>query len=72
MHELDKQRAVLAMRRRLLERDKLTRSQLRLSCVGATDAEFQTLLAEIVAGGIATRTTGKRGGEWFQGVAYAK
>lgn len=63
------QRAILAVQRRLIHRGKMQRATVRLSCLSFCDAEFQRLLDAIVAGGIATRETGKRGGEWYVSTA---
>jgi hypothetical protein len=70
--ELDFQRAVLAVQRRLMLYGKLSRSEVRLSCITWGDEEFQRLLDAIVAGGIATRETGPRRAEVFRSVVYAK
>jgi len=64
-HEVKLQRVILSMQARLLRQGKITRTDMRLSCLWATDTEFQRLLDAIVAGGIATRHTGRKGGEHY-------
>jgi hypothetical protein len=63
--ELNLQRSIFAIQRRLMTRGKLFRSEVRLSCLWATDQEFQNILDAIVAGGIAIRQSGRRGAEMF-------
>jgi hypothetical protein len=63
--EINLQRSIFAIQRRLIARGKLFRSEVRLSCLWATDQEFQSILDAIVASGIATRGQGGRGAEVF-------
>jgi hypothetical protein len=70
--ELNFQRAILAVQRRLMQHGMLTRSTVRLSCALLSDADFQRLLDAIVAGGIATRYRGKRGGEVYRSTIQLK
>jgi hypothetical protein len=64
--ELNFQRAIFTLQKRLFRSGRIHRNQMRYSCMWATDDDFQRLLDVIVAGGIATRETGKRGGEWYR------
>lgn len=70
--ELNFQRAVIAVQRRLIHHGRLQQSTLRLSCLSFSDEEFQRLLDAIVAGGVATRETGKRGGTWYRSTTRLK
>jgi hypothetical protein len=69
--ELDFQRTVLAVQRRLLLRGKLSRSEVRLSCMDWTDAEFQSLLDALIASGYVTRESGQRSAEIYRSVSHA-
>ena len=73
--ELNFQQAIFTLQKRLLRSGRIHRQQMRYSCMWANDEEFQRLLDAIVSGGIATRETGKRGGEWYRsamGAGHAK
>ena len=63
--ELTLQLTIIAMQKRLIKRGRIVRSLLRLSCINASDEEFQKALDAIVAGKIATREIGKNGAEHY-------
>lgn len=70
--ELNFQKAILSVQKRLLKHGSLARISVRQSCLGFDDAEFERLLDAIVAGGMATRERGKNGGELYRSVVHAE
>jgi hypothetical protein len=70
--ELNIQRAIFTLQKRLSRSSRVYRQQMRYSCMWATDEEFQRILDSLVANGVAVRESGERGGESYRGVAHAK
>jgi hypothetical protein len=64
--ELNLQRTVFVLQRRLQRKTRLHRNQLRYSCMWATNEEFQQILDCLVNEGKATREEGARGGEYYR------